>query len=266
VPNLLDSGGYFCLIAAVHKKLMTPKPIKSLLAVAVLFCAPVAFAADAITIPSLTINGQTYKNVEIGTVSGSRVTIFYDGGGERVAISNLPADLQQRLHYDPALARSQDAAAAQKKAAINERLEKEAGAIAKAKSTLGPSQTIRVLKVINSSRLQIVANGMLSEAYIHNLPIDVLNFVRDYNATKASVDADKNVDYHDVARSGGLSFGTRQQVKIENLRHLADLEGPYKSRAIARSTVVACPTSYIITGAVRQWEFQSMPAASVLNE
>jgi hypothetical protein len=61
----------------------------------------VAFAADTNIISSLTIAGQTYTNVEIGTVTASQVTLFYDGGGQRVAISNLPIYLQKQLHYDP---------------------------------------------------------------------------------------------------------------------------------------------------------------------
>lgn len=61
----------------------------------------VAFAADTNIIPFLTVGEQTFTNVEIGTVTASHVTLFYDGGGQRVAISNLPTYLQKRFNYDP---------------------------------------------------------------------------------------------------------------------------------------------------------------------
>jgi hypothetical protein len=77
-------------------------------------------------IPLLTIDDQTYTNVELGSVTGSRVAIFYDGGGKRVAISNLPPNLQQRLHYDPEVARSQDVVEAQRRAVSQNRAAAEA--------------------------------------------------------------------------------------------------------------------------------------------
>ncbi len=94
---------------------MNARTILALLAIVVAWSAQLVFAADTNIIPSLTIEGQTYTNVELGTVTGSRVAIFYDGGGKRVAISNLPPDLQRRLHYDPAAAHVADVAEAQRR-------------------------------------------------------------------------------------------------------------------------------------------------------
>jgi hypothetical protein len=244
---------------------MNPKTIKSLLAIAVIFCAPLAFAVDTNIIPSLVIEGHTYLNVEIGTVKGSKVTIFYDGGGKQFAISNLPPDLQRRLNWNPAIAAENDAIEARQKAANQKRLQEQAKAVTVAKATLGPAQKIRILKVINPSRLQIAANGILAEAYIHNLPLEVLDFVSDLNATQAQVDADKYVQYHDAAGRKAQTVYTRQATKIENERHLADLQGPDGSRAIARSTIIACPSAYFVNSGVRQWEFQAMPAAAALT-
>jgi hypothetical protein len=238
---------------------MTPKTIKSLLAIVVLCCAPLAFAADTNIIPSLTIAGKTFRNVQLGTANASHVTIFYDGGGERVAISNLPMDLQKRLNYDPEKARAIEAADAVRKAAAQERNNQNAAAIAKAKSKLGPAEPVRVLKVINPARLQIAGkNGMLTEAYIHNLPLDVISFVNDYNATKEAVQADKYVDYHDAVGGKSQASFSRQAQKAENQRHLADLEGPYGIHAKECSTVFARPTDYFYsqTPLIRQWEYQ----------
>jgi hypothetical protein len=250
---------------------MNPKTINSLLAIAALFCAPLAFAADTNIIPSLVIEGQTYLNAEIGTVKGSKVTIFYDGGGKQFAISNLPPDLQLRLNYNPAIASVNEAIEARQKAAIQQRLQEQAKAVAVAKAKLGPAQTIRVLKVINPSRLQIAANGILAEAYIHNLPFDVYNFVYDYNQTKAQADAcryaDATATYTRHIGQGSSAYNvlttnlTDDAVTVMlTRRHLAELE----PQAVARTTIIACPTAYFINPGVRQWEFQAMPAAAGL--
>jgi hypothetical protein len=236
------------------------------LAIAAVFCAPLAFAADTNIISSLTIDGHTYTNVELGTVTASHVTIFYDGGGQKVAISNLPAYLQKRFNYDPDVARSEDAAEAQRKAAIRQRAEQSAKAVAIAKGTLGPAQTIRILKVSNEAQLQlqiVQTNGQPAEAYIHNLPYEVLTFVRDLNGTKATVEAEKYVQYNDRATGNGGAYATRQAQKAADERHLADLEGPYGNHAKACTTIIARPSAYLPYRNVRQWEYQGMASAEV---
>ena len=152
--------------------------IMLLQAMAMVLSAVSLFADDTGVIPSLTIAGETFTNVEIGTVTGSRVTIFYDGGGKRVAISNLPPYLQHRLNFDPEAARKQDAAEAERKAAFKERADKEAEEMAHARTALGPAQKIRIVKILPDSYVQIEAAGATSEAYIHNLPAEILTCLR----------------------------------------------------------------------------------------
>ena len=248
---------------------MNLKAIKSLFSIAAVLGAPLVFGGDTDTIPSLTIDGVTYKNVELGTVSGSRVSIFYDGGGSRVAISNLPAYLQKRLNYDPELARRQDAAEAQRRAAGQQRLAQDARAIATAKATLGPVQKIHVVKVLNESRLQIVTtNGLISEAYVHNLPPEIIAFVRDLNKTQADVDATKDANALQTytrsvgagRRAGNVGTGilTDSAASIQQARrHLSELILKDQQGA---STVIACPTAYLLSPTIRQWEFQGTPA------
>jgi hypothetical protein len=209
-------------------------------------------------------------------VKGSKVTIFYDGGGQMVAISNLPPDIQRRLNWNPAIAAVNDAIEARQKAAIQQRAQEQAKAVAAAKAKLGPAQTIRVLKVINPSRLQIAANGILAEAYIHNLPLDVINFVQDYNQTKAQAEAvqyaNANATYTRQIGQGSHAYNVHTGILTDDAatvmltrRHLAELEGPAGSHAIACSTVIARPSAYFINPGVRQWEFQAMPAAAGLT-
>src|SRR5665213_29225 len=77
-----------------------------------------ALAGDTNTIPLLTIKGQSYTNVEIGTVTPSRVTLFYDGGGKQFPIADLPEYLQKQFHYDPIKAANEMEGVQQKKLAV----------------------------------------------------------------------------------------------------------------------------------------------------
>ena len=59
-----------------------------------------------------TTDGHTYKNVTIQKVDPAKVSIFDDEGGATVAIATLPADLQKKLNYNPALAEASAAVTA----------------------------------------------------------------------------------------------------------------------------------------------------------
>jgi hypothetical protein len=51
-----------------------------------------------------TRDGKTYAQVTVVKTEADAVTILYRDGGALVPLANLPADLQQRFHYDPAKA------------------------------------------------------------------------------------------------------------------------------------------------------------------
>jgi hypothetical protein len=252
---------------------MNAKTIISLLAVAVVLFAPWVFAADTNMIPSLTIAGQTYTNVEIGAVTGSRVTIFYDGGGKRVAISNLPPYLQQRLNYDPESARLQDAADAERKAAFKGRTDKEAEA--NAQQALGPAQKIRLVKILPDTYVQIEVDGVLSEAYIHNLPPEILTLLRDFQNAEADV---TNLQSQlALAKPSPVQGGNRGHLSRQAARNQASASAAnasyrshlqtslssatarlnaLKSKFSARSIITARPLSFFLYPRARQWEYQ----------
>ena len=77
------------------------------------------------------------------------MTIWWSGGGERISITNLPPKLQRRYHYDPQAAQDYLDAQAAKKSAQQERDKKAAEALAAAKETFGPEQTVRVVGLVN---------------------------------------------------------------------------------------------------------------------
>ncbi len=52
------------------------------------------------------MNGKTYQNVIVGQIEADCVHIQYASGIGRIAIADMPPELQARFKYDPAAAKS----------------------------------------------------------------------------------------------------------------------------------------------------------------
>jgi hypothetical protein len=63
-----------------------------------------------------TLDGATYTNAEISSVTAAYAIVIYGGGGTKIPLTNLPPELQKKYHYDPAAAAAFDKAQADKKA------------------------------------------------------------------------------------------------------------------------------------------------------
>jgi hypothetical protein len=79
-----------------------------------------------------TSDGKVYQNVTVVKSAPDAVTILYRDGGALVPLAKLPANLQQRFHYDPAKAKiaadervKADATSAQAKKLQNARQAKD---------------------------------------------------------------------------------------------------------------------------------------------
>jgi hypothetical protein len=224
------------------------------------------FADDTNFFPLLQCQNRTYTNAHIDRITPATVTIFWDGGGERISITNLPVDLQRRLNYDPAAAENylQDIAA--KKAGRLASDQKTLALIAEAQRKLGPAERIRVLKIVSPTRVQILTtNGQYLDAYIHNLPPDVITFLKDYAATFARVSAEQygnaNATYYRTVGRGASAVNVRtreltdEAASIQIARnHLAELTPQFPSK----TTMLSAPSAYQVSPGVRQWEFISM--------
>jgi len=219
--------------------------------------------------PLLVCSNATYTDATIESVTPATVTIWWSGGGERISITNLPPELQRRYNYDPQAAQDYLDAQAAKKSAQREHDKKAAEALAAAKQTFGPEQTVRVVGVVNEWHVQILVDGKVSDAYIRKLPPAVLAAIQDYAQAKADADAlgsvstnatvthqetvktartttTKTVDTHKPTDAATMAMAAR--------RRLADLE----RHLAARTTVVARPSAFVLNGGIRQWEFEEM--------
>jgi len=73
-----------------------------------------ALAACAVLVIAITTRGEdwttqdgkVYAQVTVVKAESDAVTILYRDGGALVPLTNLPADLQQRFHYNPEKARA----------------------------------------------------------------------------------------------------------------------------------------------------------------
>jgi hypothetical protein len=213
----------------------------------------------------LNCGDRTYTNATIDTVTPASVIVSWDGGGERVAISNLPLELQRRLHYDPREAEQFEAGHRQDRAAgrvVNNGVRD----ILVAQSTLRSPQIIRVVKVISGGEVEISVGGQISEAYVHNMPFEILTFVDDYNQTKQFDEDNRyaNVNARYTINSpchyaGDLTDEAQAVIAARN--HLADIE----PKLISKTTVIARPSEYYFGGRFRQWEYQATTATDPIT-
>jgi len=61
-----------------------------------------AFAANEETFATLKVGAHTYRNVRVTTKGKNFIIIFHSGGITSIKVSELPADILQKLGYAPA--------------------------------------------------------------------------------------------------------------------------------------------------------------------
>lgn len=249
---------------------MSPKLVKSLLAIAMALAWRAEAQDDGTRFfPLLICSNRTYTNATAWGSTPVAVTFTFDGGREVIPITNLSPKLQARFHYSPQKAQ--------------EYLDKQA-AIAVAKNTLGPAQTIRIVAMLPDGYFQIEAQNKFSEAYIHNLPSEILTCLNEINKAKTEISwrtaagagqgAQTVVGY--IGPDSGL-YGRNSEVNRNaaalGAQQTADAVAAAKAAAIALeewkkrrdtllarfsdiSTITAYPTAYVFQGHIRQWEAQ----------
>ena len=219
--------------------------------------------------PILVCSNCVYTNASIQTITPATVTVWWSGGGERVSMTNLPAELQRRFNYDPEIADEYLCGEAAKKADLQRQLAREQAAIAAAKRKLGPPQKIRVIGTISGDLVQIEFGGRTATAYVHNLPPEVVAFVDDIQATRARIAAlTADVNRGGAFKGGWSDFGAdRDALGASSAalaaakRHLRELQMGVEGRI----SVLACPSEFFPRVNARQWEFQAMATPGVIG-
>jgi hypothetical protein len=219
--------------------------------------------------PKLTFSpfcvAKTYTNATIESVTPATATIFWDGGGERISMTNLPSELQTLYHYDPQEAQKYLDMQAAKKTEKQEQANRANANFLAAQNTLGPPQKIRIVKpLLFPNSLQIEAEGKTSKACIPNLPPKVLTFIRDLDQAQADANAPKGQSQpsqqakykagHPKPNSTQNGARNPEQSAADPAVYLRDLQ----AKAEASTTIIARPTGIMISYDIRQWQFQAM--------
>ena len=235
----------------------------------------------------LNCKNRAYTNATIESVTPATVTIFWDGGGERIPITNLPPEILSRYHYDPQAAQvyldQQDA----KKAATRERAEEELAAMGRALGNLGPAQKIRIVKILSEIHLQIEAEGKVSDAYIHKLPADFFTSLGELNQAKAEaarleaqVAQNPNPAKPPPNPAPGVRYSAAQRAAANAQKNNANAANAAATQAKAelakvkarvkeletKTAISAKPTDFINGAGVRQWEYQSTAADGLTSK
>jgi len=79
----------------------------------------VCFASIALADDFKTNDGKEYKNATVTRVEGDGIVVKTKGGISKLYFAELPADVRERFHYDPAQAAAAQAAAVRQAEEIN---------------------------------------------------------------------------------------------------------------------------------------------------
>ena len=233
-------------------------------------------------------DNTTYTNATIANITPATVDVSWEGSGARMSITNLPDKLQKRYHYNPRKAQKYLAAQAAAKSAEKNHDNKAVAEVAAVQNTLGPAQIIRIIKTLDfPDSLQIEAEGVLVEAYIPNLPPEILTFITKLGqaqadainfklnavqlragAKSARVLADgmfgnnSNYDQQNTLATAAEADASAAEVKSAEADALLK---KLQAQAKDRTTVIARPTGKMITTTIRQWQFQAMASTEVTD-
>jgi hypothetical protein len=114
---------------------MTDAPRSFVICLAVILC----FASVALADDFKTNDGKEYKNATVTRVEADGIVIKTKGGISKLYFTELPKDVQERFHYDPAQAAAAQAAAGQQTQQINE-FNKQAEELAKQRDAASKEQ------------------------------------------------------------------------------------------------------------------------------
>jgi hypothetical protein len=199
---------------------------------------------------------KSYTNATIGSVTPATATIFWSGGGEEVMLADLPEPIQKKYHYDPLAAQAFLDARETKKRAAKRRNNDESAAVSAAFQSLDTPRLIQVIKVISFYEVEIMDRGVKTNAYVINLPMDVISFVNDYNETYDIVRL--NIGYNTSEtyrigdgfhRAGELTDSAK--IVLNARAHLAQLQ----TVALEKTTIVARP-SVLIHDRFKVWKYE----------
>jgi hypothetical protein len=211
-------------------------------------------ADDTNTFAVLECKNESFTNARISSVTAAYAIIFYDGGGKKVPLSDLPQFLQERYGYDANKAAQLLADEKKKKEAIANAYAQQ---LATETATQGERQKVRILKVlgnyIGDTRCEIDASGgqqevLMSGGDFSNVQeyYSELDTLQSDAATSPAADSAGSTQpgYHGRNRAAMKAAAQRNNANnAANSKAIAAQLKALKAQGTNITTVFAAPTS-----------------------
>jgi len=208
-------------------------------------------ADDTNTFAVLECKNESFTNARISSVTQAYAIIFYDGGGKKVPLSELPKSLQQRYGYDPDKAAQFMAAEKEKKEAAAQAFAQQ---MAMARSTQGERQKVRVLKVMDSfigdTKCEIAAEGGQQEVLMSGGDLSTiqqyyaqLETLQSQAASAQGAAASTQPVRYSRNRAARAAAQQQQHNNAANAKALAGQLKALKAQGTNITSIYAAPTS-----------------------
>jgi hypothetical protein len=141
------------------------------------------------------------------------------------------------------------------------------------------------LKILPDTYVQIEADGALSEAYIHNLPPEILALLRDFQSAEANVTNLQNqlalakpppTQPNNRGRLSRQVAQNQASASAANTSYRSNLEtslasakkhfDALKSQLSDRTVITARPRAFFLYPHARQWEYESGADPAAANK
>jgi hypothetical protein len=219
-----------------------------------------------------TRDGCRFTNAEISRVTAAYATVFYDGGGKRIALTNLPEGLQKKYHFDPAAAANQQREDEVKRAKALAQFETQLQQTSVAESWRGEPD-VEISNHIEHIVIPDLPKPVMEFLNKLNSTQDALGQVRTANESQRQYAANQraiaeamlvdNPNYESQHTIAGLAVAKSSE-QITQINQLTDDLAALKREQMQQTSIIARPTGKVSSFG-RIWEFIEIPAASSLE-
>lgn len=198
-----------------------------------------------------TLDGQAYTNARVSSVTPRYIAVFFDGGGKKIPMTNLPLELKEKYHFDPAAADAAEKTETERKERALVKEQQAEADYQKLSSWTGDVYKVRIVKNLSPGQYQIQTEDAQQQAVaIPNLPRDIVTFVEKINSLRQAANSRG-------ALAGGYAAATRMLAAQEaaNVQHQLGEMIPLE---LSTTTILAAPTKMRAVG-VPVWKYMGKP-------
>lgn len=189
-------------------------------------------------------DGTTYTNLQVKRVTPTHLIVYYDGGGGRIALSNLSVILQNKYHYDPAAV----AAAQARQAGLL-----DVSQVLRPRPPSPPAVKIHLVRRtgIGQYLVDVTRDAMQQqeEMQIRGLPLETESFMERLQGLRDTTPVMVNVN--------GLLADSQAAVVANNNDRLAQIK-QLEAVELSKTIIMAVPTGERYAG-MEIWRYAGKP-------